>query len=82
MSCRVLTLDEIENRSKLGSQQHDLILSKVQSVILKITKLFSNEKILFQHSVLGYRIDLSFSKRKLAISFDEKDTLTELKKRK
>ena len=82
MSCRILTLEEIEIRSKLGSQQHDLILSKVQSVILKITKLFSNEKILLQHSVLGYRIDLSFSKHKLAIRFDEKDTLTELKKEK
>ena len=60
MSRSVSTSEAIKIRSKLGFQQYDLILSEKKSVILKITKLFSNEKILLQHSVLGYRIDLYF----------------------
>ena len=71
MSYRVSTSEAIKIRSKLGFQLHDLILNKERSVILKITKLFSNEKILLQHRVLGYRIDLYFPKQKLAITFDE-----------
>ena len=71
MSYRVSTPEAIKIRSKLGFQLHDLILNKERSVILKITKLFSNEKILLQHRVLGYRIDLYFPKQKLAITFDE-----------
>ena len=58
MSCRVSTPEAIEFRSKLGFTQHDIILTKEQSMMLKITKLFSNQKILLQHSVLDYRIDL------------------------
>ena len=54
----------IEFRSKLGFKQHDVILSKEQSVTSKITKFFSNEKILLQHSVLDYRIDLYFPEHK------------------
>ena len=46
MCCRVPTPEAIEFRSKLGFNQHDVILNKEQSVILKITKLFSYEKIL------------------------------------
>ena len=71
MSYRVSTPEAIEIRSKLGFQQYDLILNKERSVILKITQFFSNEKILLQHGVLGYRIDLYFPKQKLAITFDE-----------
>ena len=44
--CRVSTLEAIKFRSKLGFKQHDIILTKEQSVISKLTKLFSNEKIL------------------------------------
>ena len=58
MSCRVSTPEAIEFRSKLGFTQHDIILTKEQSMMLKITKLFPNQKILLQHSVLDYRIDL------------------------
>ena len=60
MSCRVSRTEAIECRSKLGFKQHYIILSKEQSVISKITKLISNEKILVQHSVLGCRMDLYF----------------------
>ena len=46
MSCRASTPEAIEFRSKLGFKQHDIILRKKQSVISKVTKLLSNEKIL------------------------------------
>ena len=46
-------------------------MSKEESVIIKITKEFSNEKILLQYSVLDYQIDLYFLERKLAIEVDE-----------
>ena len=44
--CRVSTLEAIKFRSKLGFKHHDIILTREQSVISKLTKLFSNEKIL------------------------------------
>ena len=47
-------------------------MRKEESVIIKITKEFSNEKILLQYSVLDYQIDLYFLERKLAIEVDEK----------
>ena len=47
-------------------------MSKEESVIIKITMEFSNEKILLQYSVLDYQIDLYFLERKLAIEVDEK----------
>ena len=72
MSCRVSTPWAIEFRSKLGFKQHDIILSKEQSVISKITTFFSREKILLQNSVSGYRTGLNFPKHKLAIQVDEK----------
>ena len=72
MSCRVSAPKAIEFRSKLGCHQHDIVLSKEESVVSKITKLFSKEKILLQHSVLDYKIDLHFPKHKLAIEVDEK----------
>ena len=44
MSCSVPTPKAIKFRSELGFKQYDIVLSKNQSVISKITKLFSNEK--------------------------------------
>ena len=44
-------------RYKLGFQLHDIIMCKEESVT-KIIKAFSNKKILLQHSVLSYQIDL------------------------
>ena len=72
MSCRVSTPEAIEFRSKLGFKQHDITLSKELSEISKTIKLFSNEKILLKHSVLGYKIDLYFPEHKLAIEVDER----------
>ena len=57
MTYRVSTPETIQFRSKLGFKQHDLILSKEQSVTSKIAKLFLNEKILLQNSILGYKTD-------------------------
>ena len=48
-----------------------MIITKGQSLTIKIMKLFEKEEILLQHSVLSYRIDLYFPKHKLAIEFDE-----------
>ena len=52
-------------------------------MISKIIKSFSNEKILLQHGVLGYTIDLSFSENKLSIEVNDKGhTDKDKKKRK
>ena len=59
-------------RCKLGFKLHDIIMCKEESVTIKIIKVFSNEKILLQHSVLNYQIDLYFSEHKLAIEVDKK----------
>ena len=59
-------------RCKIGFKLPDIIMCKEESVTIKIIKLFSNEKILVQHSVLNYQIDLHFSKHKLAIEVNEK----------
>ena len=47
-------------------------MCKEKSVTIKMIKVFSNKKILLQHSVLNYQIDLYFSEHKLAIEVDEK----------
>ena len=70
MDCRTST--PIEFRTKLGFNQHDLIMTKEQSVLTKIIKVLEREKILLQHSVLSYKIDLYFVEHKLAIEVDEK----------
>ena len=67
MSCRASAPEAFEFISKLDFKQYDIILSREQSVISKITKLFSNEKILLQHSILAYRSDLYLAEHKLAI---------------
>ena len=71
IQCGMPTPKAIEFRSKLGINQHDIILTKEQSVIPKIIKRFSNEKALPQHSVLSYKID--FPEHKLVIEVDEKE---------
>ena len=48
-------------------------MSKEQSVIIKIIKVFcGKEKILLQHLVLRYSFHLQFPEYKLAIEIDEK----------
>ena len=59
-------------RCKLGLKLHDIIMCKEESVTIKIIKVFSSKKMLLQHSVLNYQIDLYFSEHNLAIEVDEK----------
>ena len=70
IDCRTPTA--IEFRSKLRFKQHDLITTKERPVLTRIMKEFPLEKILLQHSVLSYRIDLYFLRHELAIQIDEK----------
>ena len=70
MDCR--TQSAIKFRIKLGFNQHDLMMTKEQSVLTKIMKVFASEEILLQHSVLNYRIDWYFPEHRLAIEVDEK----------
>ena len=72
IDCRTPTA--IEFKSKLGFKQYDSVMTKEQSVLTRIMKIFASEKILLKHSVLSYRIDLYFPKHKLAIEADENDT--------
>ena len=59
-------------RPKLAFKQHDLIMTKEQSVLTKIMKVFASEKMLLQHFGLSFKINLYFPKHKLAIEVDEK----------
>ena len=70
MDCRIPT--EIEFRSKLGFNQHDIIMTKEKSVLTWIMKIFPSGKILLQHPVLSYKLDLYFPEHNLAEEFDEK----------
>ena len=57
-------------------------MCKEKSVTIKMIKVFSNKKILLQHSVLNYQIDQYFSEHKLAIVVDEKRHTDRDKKKK
>ena len=71
MHCRALTPEAIELKTRLGFNEHDLIMTKEQSVLTKIMKVFASEEILLQHSILSYKIHLHLSKHRLAIEIDE-----------
>ena len=58
-------------RSLLGFTEHDILKSKESSIIEKIQTVFSAEKILLQHNVFTYRIDLYFPVHKIAVKIDE-----------
>ena len=60
MNCRVSASEAIKFRSELAFKQHDIVLSKEQSVLSKILELFSNGKMQLQHSSLDQRTDLYF----------------------
>ena len=64
------TATAVEFRTKLGFNQYDAILIKEQSVLTKIMKVVSGEKMLLQYYVLDYKIDLYFPEHRLAIEFD------------
>ena len=70
MDCRTPTA--IQFRSKLGFNQHDLLMTKQKSILTRVVKIFTREKILLQNSVLSYGIYLYFFKHKLGIEDDEK----------
>ena len=58
-------------RLLLGFADHDLFLTKEQSIINKLLETFSREEISLQHFVLGYKIDAYFIEYKLAVEIDE-----------
>ena len=58
MDCRTPTA--IEFRTKLGFNQNDIIMTKQQSVLTRIMKIFASKKILLKHFILGYKIDSYF----------------------
>ena len=58
----------IQFRFILGFKKHDLTMTKEQSILTKIMKAFTDEKLLLQHYVLGYHTP----EYKLAIEVDEK----------
>ena len=60
-------------RCKLGFMLHGITMSKEELVTIKITKTFSNEKVLPEYSILDNQIDLYFLEHKLAIEVDEKE---------
>ena len=55
----------------LGFKEHDIFLTKEQTVLNKLVEMFSREEISLQHSFLGYKIDAYFVKYKLAVETDE-----------
>ena len=58
-------------RLLLGFNEHDVFLSKEQSVLNKLIEAFLREEMYQQYSVLGFKIDLYFVKYKLAVEIDE-----------
>ena len=56
----------VEFRLKPGFKQHDVMLKKEWPISTRIMKAFTSEKILLQHYVLGYQIDLYFPEHKVA----------------
>ena len=80
MNCR--GSKAVEFRRNIGFNKHDLIMSKKQSVLTNILKVFAIEGILIQHYILGKRIELYFPKHKLAIEIDKKGILIEIKTKK
>ena len=69
LDCRATPAVNIKRR--LGFKQHDPTMTQEESVLTKLDTYFKTEDKLFQHSVLGYRIDLYVPKYKLAIDVDE-----------
>ena len=72
MQCRISTPKAIESRSRLGFNQHDIMLTKEQSALTSIIVTFEGERIQTQYRVLGYKIDHYFCDYRLAIELDEK----------
>ena len=73
MHCRTASSKSIKFENSLGFSQYDIILTEEQSVITKLTLLFFGEKIILQHSVPEYKIDLYFPEHNLEIEIEEKN---------
>ena len=58
-------------KRSLGFRLVDVINTKEQIVLKSIKDAFEGEDMQTQCSILGYRIDLYFHNRKLAIDVDE-----------
>ena len=72
MNCRTPTV--VQLKLILGFNEHDIVVTKEESVLTKIMKIFSSEKILLQPSVFkAYKVDLYFPRHNLAIEGDEKE---------
>ena len=66
-----ITVKAGELKIKLAFNQLDSIMTKQQSIYLRLRKLFPNEEIIEDFSALNYLIDYYFPKCKLAIEVDE-----------
>ena len=61
------TPEAVEFSKRIGFNQNDIMITKEQSVLTKIMKVFSREKVLLKHYVLNvYQIYLYFPEDKLA----------------
>ena len=69
MACNTISAHKF--RTILGFKQYDVILTKEQSVLIKIMSSFEGKNMQTQYKVLSYRIDLHFHDYKLAIEIDE-----------
>ena len=58
-------------RALLGFREHDIILTKEQSVLISVMDAFKGENMQTQYSVLAYRINLYFHDYKLPEEVDE-----------
>ena len=70
LDCR--TTPAVSFRKKLGFNQQDPIMTQGHSVLTKIKSAFTSEETIFQHSVLGCRIEAYFLKHRLAVEVDER----------
>ena len=61
------TISSIDFKNKLGFNSQDPKLTQEQSILIKMKEAFSTEEIIFQHFVLGYKIDACFLGYKSAI---------------
>ena len=72
MHSRISTPEAIEFRSRLEFNQHDIILTKEQSVLRSVKDAFVGESMQTQYSILGYKSDRYFCDYRLAIEVYEK----------
>ena len=67
----IKTAKAVELKTKLGFNQVDPIMSKQESVGLRLKRTFLGEEIIEDFSALNYLIDFYFPKYKLAVEIDE-----------